>query len=109
MAVLSVQTIALTGLTPALVAAAAAGDSFPNANTRTFLVVENTGAEKTVTITPANNCDQDEAHLVQVVVPLTTGKKWIGPFDPARFNDAYGRVNATYTSETGVTVGAVQI
>jgi hypothetical protein len=40
-----------------------------------------------------------------VAVPAL-GERWIGPFDPASFNDANGRVVVTYDTEADLTVGA---
>lgn len=110
MAVLTVQQIALTGLTPTYAAAAAGGDSFANDGS-VFLHVKNTNAAaRTVTVAsqkpatpglaPSNNA---------VVVPLTVGDKMIGPFDPTIWNDANGLVQITYTAESGVTIAAVRL
>lgn len=110
MAVLTVQQVALTGLTPAYAAATAGGDSFSN-DGEVMLHVKNTnGAARTVTVTsqkpatpglaPSNNV---------VVVPLTVGDKMIGPFDPTVWNDTNGLVQVTYSAETGVTVAAIRI
>jgi hypothetical protein len=109
-AVLTVQQVALAGLTPTYAAAAAGGDSFAN-DGEVFLHVKNTNAAaRTVTVAsqrpatpglaPANNA---------VVVPLTVGDKMIGPFDPTVWNDTNGLVQITYTAETGVTVAAIRL
>ena len=37
---------------------------------------------------------------------IALGERWIGPFDPASFNDANGRVVVTYDTEADLTVGA---
>ena len=110
MAVLTVQQISRAGIDPALVAAAAGGDAFPNAG-RAFLRVKNAHATvaRTVTVAsqlPAGAIPQGAAKAdVAVAVPALS-ERWIGPFDPASFNDANGRVVVTYDTEADLTVGA---
>jgi len=114
MAVLTVQQIARTGLTiSAGAAAAAAGDSFANNGKRFLRVVNANGAAtRTVTIAsqiPTAAIPQGAAlSNLAVVVPIS-GEKWIGPFDPAYFNDANGRVVFTYSSEADLTVAAYDL
>lgn len=109
MAVLTVQQVALAGLTPTYASAASGGDSFPN-DGKTILHVKNsdssshgcTQASQVATTpgrAPANNT---------VTVPATTGDKMIGPFDPNIWNDANGYVQITYAAVTGVTVAAIR-
>ena len=47
-------------------------------------------------------------HPITLVVPATSGDKWLGPFAPDRFNDINGFVQVTYSAVTGLTVSAVQ-
>lgn len=116
MSALALQTIAQAGLTPAFVAAAAGGDSFPNnIDERTFLVVKNAGGSPvTVTINPqitqakVSGLGTLPVQAVQVSVPATNGEKWIGPF-PAGFSDAGGNVSVGYSAVTSVTVAAVRL
>jgi hypothetical protein len=113
MAVLAVQAIARTGLAPALQAAAAGGDAFPNAG-REFLVVKNghATAARTVTVAsqlPAGAIPQGAAKTDLAVQVPALGERWIGPLDPASFNDANGRAVATYSSEADLTVGAFRL
>lgn len=115
MAVLTVQNISETGLTPSFVAAAGGGDSFVNSSDeRTFLVVKNTDAStKDVTVTAQKTSakvggfGQLTKGDIVVTVPATTGEKWIGPLAEA-FNDAAGSAQVTYSAVTGVTVSAVK-
>ena len=113
MAVLAVQQITRAGLDPALAAAAAGGDAFPNTG-RVFLRVANAnvGAARTVTIAsqlPAGAIPQGAAKAdVDVAVPASD-ERWIGPFDPAAFNDANGRVVVTYDDEADVSVAALAL
>jgi hypothetical protein len=86
--------------------AATAGDGFENDGATMFRLV-NSGTEKTVTFHAQANCGQGFTHDLAAVVPATTGDVWVGPFPTARFNDVDGRVQLTYSSETGVTVGAL--
>lgn len=110
MAVLTVQQAVLAGLTPTYAAASVGGDSFAN-DGRIFLHVKNSDSSSHVTTvasqkptvpgyTPANNA---------VTVPITTGDKIIGPFDPTVWNDADGKVQVTYAAVTGMTVAAIRV
>ena len=110
MAVLAVQQISRAGLNPALAAAAAAGDAFPNTG-RVFLRVKNAHATVARTVTavsqlPAGAIPQGAVKTDLAVAVPAQGERWIGPFDPASFNDANGRVVVTYSSEADLTVGA---
>jgi hypothetical protein len=110
MAVLTVQQISRTGIDPDLVAAAAGGDAFPNAG-RVFLRAKNAHATVAPTSTvashlPAGAIPQGATTTDLAVSILATGERWIGPFDPAAFNDANGRVVVTYSSEADLTVRA---
>lgn len=113
MAVLTVQAIARTGLDPALAAAAAGGDAFPNTG-REFLVVKNANAtlSRTVTVAsqiPTGAIPQGTAKTdLQVQIPALE-ERWIGPLDPASFNDANGRAVVTYSTEADLTVGAFRL
>src|SRR5436190_12863107 len=96
MAVLAVQQIVRAGLNPALAAAAAGGDAFPNTG-RVFLRVKNAHATvaRTVTVAsqlPPGAIPQGAAKTDLAVSVPGTQERWIGPFDPAAFNDANGRV-----------------
>ena len=110
MAVLTVQDISRAGLNPSLAAAAAGGDAFPNAG-RAFLRVKNAHATvaRTVTVAsqlPAGAIPQGAVKTDLAVSVPATQERWIGPLDPVAFNDANGRVVATYDTEADLTVGA---
>ena len=108
MANLTVQTISQAGVSPSLAAAAAGGDEFTNGG-RTYFHVNNAGASPvTVTIDSVRACDQGADHNLTVSVP-NAEERLIGPFDPRRFNNTSGRVAATYSAVTSVTVGAFAI
>jgi len=110
MAVLVVQRIIHTGLTPPTYAAAAGGgDSFVN-DGRTFLHVKNAaaGGNSIVTINSLVNCDQGVDHNLAVTI-ADASESMIGPFAPSRFNDANGSVAVTYSEVTGVTVAVLQL
>jgi hypothetical protein len=86
--------------------AATAGDAWEN-DGATMFNLRNSGTEKTVTFNAVANCSQGFDHNKAVVVPATTGDRWVGPFPRDRFNNVDGRVDVTYSSETGVTVAAL--
>lgn len=110
MAVLTVQQIDRTGLDPALAAADAAGDSFPNSGQQFLRVANaNVGAARQVTVAsqiPAGGVPQGAAKTNLVVSVPASSERWIGPFDPGSWNDANGRVVVTYDNEADLTVGA---
>ena len=113
MAVLTVQAIARTGLDPALGAAAAGGDAFPNTG-REFLVVKNAHATLSHTVTvasqlPAGAVPQGAAKTDLAVQVPALKERWIGPLDPASFNDANGRAVVTYSSEADLSLGAFSL
>ena len=110
MAILGVQQISRAGMNPALAAAAAGGDAFPNTG-RVFLRVKNAHATVARTVTavsqlPAGAIPQGAVKTDLAVAVPALGERWIGPFDPASFNDANGRVVVTYDTEADLTVGA---
>lgn len=109
MATLAVTQLVPTGaVEPALVAAAGAGDQFPN-NGRTYLKVTNGGGSPiTVTVVSQRACDQGSVHsTTNSVVNSTT--ELMGPFPVERFNDAAGMCQITYSAVTTVTVGAFSV
>lgn len=109
MADLTVQIPALAGAALTYVSAAAGGDDFIN-NGRIMLNVKNAGGSPcTVTVNAQVNCNQGFDHDDAVVVPATTGDRWIGPFAVAQFNKPDdGKVYFTYSGVTSVTVAAMQ-
>lgn len=109
MADLAVQKVSKKGVSPVFAPAGAAGDTFSN-DGKTFLIVKNANAtlDGTATINSLTKCNQGFDHDVIVSVPAS-GEKWIGPFEPSRFNNSAGKVSATYESETDLTVAAVSL
>lgn len=105
---LTVQQVVRTGLTPTLAAANADGSYVPN-DGRTFLEVENTGVETTVTIDTPGTVDGLAVANLPVVVPATTGKKHIGPFPPDTYNQPDGTIKVTFSQVSGVTIGAFRL
>jgi len=85
---------------------AAGGDAWTNDGATMFRFV-NTGTEKTVTFAAQETCGHGFSHDLAVTVPATTGDVWVGPFPTGRFNDSTGKVQVTYSSETGLTAYAL--
>lgn len=108
MAVLTVQDATRAGVTPTWNTAAAGGDSFAN-DGKVIAIVKNSGTEKTLTIPLVETVDGQTPASKTVTIPATTGEKLIGPFPTIVYNDANGRVNFTYSLETGVTVGVFRV
>lgn len=84
-------------------AAAAGGDEFLNSG-KEFLHVRNgSAAAITVTANSIAKCDQGFDHDKTETVPAGEDRM-IGPFATARYNNANGRVEVTYSAVTTVTV-----
>ena len=108
MATLTVQASALTGTTPSFVAVAAS-DVFAN-DGRTVIEVKNAGGtQDVVTIAAQSTCNQGTAHDSVTTVPITTGDKVIGPFEPTRFNNASGQVTVAHSFTTSVTCAVIRL
>lgn len=103
MATLAVQDISTAGLEATYASAAGGGDQFSN-DGKTLLHVKNgSGGDITVTIASQVACSQGSTHNTAVVV--TAGEeRFIGPFDPARYNDANGMTQLTYSGVTSLTI-----
>jgi hypothetical protein len=99
----------LTGAVPALVAVASS-DSFQNNGARILHVKNASGGSINVTIDDPNSATPSNATSFNpdVVVAVAAGaEKYIGPFPPARFNDANGFVNVSYSAITSVTAEVI--
>jgi len=108
MAVMPVQTPALTGTAPTF-AAVTANDLMPN-DGKTYLDVKNGGgASINVTIASQQNCNQGVNHPIVVAVPAA-GERLIGPFDITRFADpTTGQVAINYSAIATVTAAAIRL
>ncbi|MBP8991729.1 MAG: hypothetical protein KBG82_07100 [Spirochaetes bacterium] len=96
--------ITTSGVAYSLASANADGNYFKN-NGYTFFVVSNGGSSAiTVTIDSKATCNFGGDHDIEVSVG-EGATKIIGPFNVARFNDAEGEVNVSYSDVTSVTVG----
>ncbi|NUP49009.1 MAG: hypothetical protein HOW97_17140 [Catenulispora sp.] len=111
MALLSNQTIAATGLTPATVAASVGGDTIAPASLsddRCFLYVNNGSASSiTVTVadpgkTPAGNSGTAAA------ITVAAGAVSLIPIAPGSISAATGLASITYSAVTTVTVASVR-
>lgn len=107
---LTVQTISLTGLTPAFVAGDAVNHHEFLNDGNAYLEVKNTsGSPVNVTIqTPAKMGGMDVTDLV-VSIPATSGDKRIGPFSTRTFNQSGGLVYVDLASSSGITIGAFHL
>jgi hypothetical protein len=110
MALLTTNQATTEGVTPTLVACAAGGDTFYN-NGRTFLLFKNGNgaATRTVTIDSLANCNQGVDHNASVTIPISSAGTVVGPFPPARWNNALGIVTMTYSTEADLTVAVVTL
>lgn len=105
---LTVQQIVKTGLTESLAAANADGSYVPN-DGRTFLHVKNSGSQITLTVETPGTVDGNAIADLAVVIPATSGDKMIGPFPPGTYNQADDTIKITFSSVSGVTIGALRL
>lgn len=102
----------VTDMQGKFVAASAGGDTLLPGD-GTYLLVKNAGAGAiTVTVArfPATDPEGQAETGLAVVVPITTGEKWIGPLTQGRFmNPATGNVEVTYSGVTSLTVAAINV
>lgn len=104
MATLAVQVITRAGIIPALVAAAAGGDDFPNTGVE-FIRVKNASVTA-LNVTIVTQGTVDGLAIADRVVNIAAGvEKAIGPFPAATYNNAQGRVALTYDQVVTVTIG----
>lgn len=108
MATLTVQKTTLGGIVPTYAAAAAGGDEFANDGETYFHVKNASAGSVTVTLDSVRACDQGFDHNSGGAVAAGAEAVY-GPFAKARFNNVSGRVAATYTAVTSVTVAAVSV
>jgi len=102
----------LAGAAPNLVAVSAS-DTFQN-NGKALLHVKNGNAAacSVVIASPGSTAPPNATAFtpaVTVSVPATTGERYIGPFDPSRFNDANGIVTVTYSVTPTVTAEVIDV
>ena len=106
MALLTVQKIALTGISPVYNAAGSGGDTFSN-NGRTYLHIKNASGSA-ITATIDSKALSNYGTDVDIVVSVAAGgEKIIGFLDPIRFSSSLGIANITYSSVTSVTISLI--
>jgi len=97
-------TFAGINMAAVLTAAEAGGDAFVN-DGRTFFRVKNGSASPiTVTIAAVKASDQGVTENIVSAIVANTGDVVFGPFPASEFNDVNGRVIATYSGVTTLTV-----
>ena len=103
MATLTVNQVDRDEVLDAVVAAAAAGDQFPN-DGRTLLAVYNAhgSASRTVSINIQQSVDDQDPPDRTVTVGAGE-TRLIGPFPTGIYNDANGRVQLTYSDSAANT------
>jgi hypothetical protein len=108
MAVLTIQPASPTGLAATAVAAAGGGDQYPNNGKTLLKVINGGGSSIDVTIAPTNTVKGYS--LASLVVAVAGGAtKYLGPYEPAYFNNSSGRVAVAYSAVTDVTVAAISL
>lgn len=103
MATLSVQTIALAGITPTFAAVAAGGDEIPN-DGNTFVEVVNSSGANAYTLTFTTSATVEGVAVADPTVAVAvSSRKKIGPFHTGVFNNSSSRVAVAYTGSAPAT------
>lgn len=109
MAQLNPQQVGITGTTPAYAAVTASDTIVPD--DRTFLIVKNTTAtvDNAAVVVPGSVYGQARPD-VTVVVPITTGERWIGPMVADLADPTTGLITVTHSQvAAGVTSALVRV
>lgn len=106
--VISAQAVSVSGLTATLAAANAAGNFFTNTGKEVLVVANGSASPITVTIDAQTACNHGTQHDGGGAV-AAGATAYFGPFNVNRFNDSSEYVQVTYSSETSVTVGVLQV
>ena len=115
MADLTIQDIVEAGLNASYAAASAGGDAFENTGGNVMVHVKNGGASsRTVTVTAQQTSSSVRGFgtmtKANVAVAIPAGEdRFIGPFPRSAFNDAAGKVQLTYSSQTDLTLAALRL
>ncbi|MET8982139.1 hypothetical protein ABZX85_41805 [Streptomyces sp. NPDC004539] len=109
MATLTTQVVALAGLNPAYVSAAAGGDKC-SVGDRNFLHVKNGSASSvTVTLTATASVRGQAVSNLTIAVPAS-GERMIGPLQPDLLQSpADGLCAVGYSASASVTVASLRI
>jgi hypothetical protein len=104
------QDISRAGLAPTSAAPDVANGNQVVNDGSTFLYVKNTGGGAcTISIKIPRTVDGVAVPDKTVVVPATTGERYIGPFGVGDYNQADGSVYYDASTATGVTVAALRL
>ncbi|NUS17090.1 MAG: hypothetical protein HOY69_37805 [Streptomyces sp.] len=110
MALLPIQTVKASGISPTFGAAAAGGDKVPLNAPNTWLHVKNGGGSTvTVTITTQNSAYKGLTIPDRTVTVAASGEQLIGPLDPTLHADINTQASIGYSAVTSVTVAAFRI
>ncbi len=106
---LAVQTPTTAGLNPVYSAANVDGHSIAN-DGATILIAKNAGASPCVIteVAPGKFAGLELTDPT-VTVPITTGERILGPWNPAAFNQPDGTVHINFDQVTSVTVAAIKV
>lgn len=104
------QQLVRTGITPSYNAATVTdGDAFLN-DGRVFVQVLNANAAaRTLTVAIPVTVDGCAVAGKAIIVPLTVGNKYIGPFPPDIYNQSTGMVHLDWSAVDDVTFAVVRM
>jgi len=108
MATLTKNAFTTGSAVEALVAAAAGGDTVPTLDRKDFIVVKNTHAtlSRTVTLNSQEACNQGSDHDLAIAVAALTTRFIKPPAPGTRWKDVSGNLQMTYSdSAADLTVG----
>jgi hypothetical protein len=106
-ALLAIQQVTITGITPTYSAVSASDTVYPDDNV--FLHVKNAGGtqDNCTVVTPGSIFGQAIPDVV-VAVPITTGDKMIGPLNSQLADPTTGLVTITHSFTTSVTCALIR-
>ena len=108
MATLSVENAVITGLEATMNACAGGGDEFVNDGNVIAYIENGSGGDITVTFATPKTVEGLAVADAAVVVTAAEAR-FVGPFDPAVFNDSAGKVQVTYSGVTSLTMALVRV
>lgn len=106
---LALQVPVRAGLTPSFTAANVDGHSIANDGHTCIEVKNASGSPINVTFPIPVLVDGQAVTSLVVSIPATTGDKIIGPFPPATYNQADGKLYVDFSAVTSVNCAAIQV
>ena len=115
MALITLQNISESGITPTLTSVAASGgDTFANSGS-CFVMIVNTSGETTVGTAAVEVTTVDSSQYgsltkaAQTISTAAGATSFFGPFAPAAYNDQNGIMTVSFSATTDVTIAILTV